>query len=342
MAEHNITVQTADPFDFRCEDGDTLLGAALRSGLAFPYECNSGGCGSCQFELLEGEVEELWSEAPGLSEKARERGRKLACQCRPVGDVAIKAAVRSSFVRVEPAPLKQSATLVARHQLTSDMTEFTFKAERGADFWPGQFAMLALPGLSQLRAYSMSNLPNNDGLWSFIIKDVPGGKGTDILFQALNVGAEIGIDGPYGKSYLRADTERDIVCVAGGSGLSPVMSIARGVVADRSLDGKRLIIFYGGRGPSDLCVTDLVAAEPALAGRVELHTAISDLGAPGADDWQGAKGFVHDLVRDTLADTVASFDFYFCGPPPMTDALQRMLMLEYKVSGKQLFFDRFY
>ncbi|PKO36342.1 MAG: oxidoreductase, partial [Betaproteobacteria bacterium HGW-Betaproteobacteria-6] len=42
------------------EDGDTILRAALRAGLGLSYECNSGGCGGCKFELLEGEVETLW------------------------------------------------------------------------------------------------------------------------------------------------------------------------------------------------------------------------------------------------------------------------------------------
>ena len=73
------------------EDGDTVLRAALRAGLGFAYECNSGGCGGCKIELLEGTVETLWAEAPGLSERDRKRGRHLACQCKAKGDITIKA-----------------------------------------------------------------------------------------------------------------------------------------------------------------------------------------------------------------------------------------------------------
>ena len=46
---------------------DSLLRAALRAGIGFPHECSVGGCGACRFELLGGEVEDLWPEAPGLS-----------------------------------------------------------------------------------------------------------------------------------------------------------------------------------------------------------------------------------------------------------------------------------
>ena len=40
-----------------CAAGDTILRAALRAGLGFPYECNSGGCGSCKFELVDGTID---------------------------------------------------------------------------------------------------------------------------------------------------------------------------------------------------------------------------------------------------------------------------------------------
>ena len=73
------------------QPGDTILRAALRAGKGLSYECNSGGCGGCKFELIEGEVETLWPEAPGLSERDRKRGRHLACQCRALGEATIAA-----------------------------------------------------------------------------------------------------------------------------------------------------------------------------------------------------------------------------------------------------------
>ena len=62
------------------------------------------------------------------------------------------------------------------------------------------------------------------------IRRVRQGKGTGILFDSLSPGDEIGLDGPYGVAFLRANSPRDIVCVAGGSGLAPMLSITRGAV----------------------------------------------------------------------------------------------------------------
>ena len=75
-----IILNEKDGSTFEQQEGDTLLRAALRAGVGLSYECNSGGCGGCKFELLEGEVETLWADAPGLNERDRRRGRHLACQ----------------------------------------------------------------------------------------------------------------------------------------------------------------------------------------------------------------------------------------------------------------------
>lgn len=344
MHSFSIRVSGSEEQVFRCDADDTVLSAALRSGNGYPYECNSGGCGSCQFELLEGELKELWPDAPGLSARARERGRRLACQCVPTSDCTIKVSLKDEAVPAI-APKRQRLSFVGARPLTHDMSEFSFRTPEAAEFLPGQFAMLGLPGVEGRRAYSMSNLANDDRLWNFVIKRVPGGQGTAMLFDSLKPGDEVSLDGPYGNSYLRTGNGRDIVCVAGGSGLSPVLSILRGAVREPALSDRRLFLFYGGRGPQDICVSDIVSADPLLHERVVLHTAVSDNDAPGADGWMGKRGFVHELVTEVLAELgeeIPAFDYYFCGPPPMTDAVQRMLLLEHKVPSKQLHFDRFF
>ena len=76
LAHMSATIRIdADGHSIVCQPPDTVLRAALRAGMGFPYECNSGGCGSCVFELREGEVENLWEAAPGWSARDRKKGR---------------------------------------------------------------------------------------------------------------------------------------------------------------------------------------------------------------------------------------------------------------------------
>ena len=341
MKSFSVRVSGAEDKAFRCDADDTVLSAALRAGIGFPYECNSGGCGTCQFELLEGDLAELWPEAPGLSPRARGRGKRLACQSVPGSDCTIKVALNDEMAPAI-APRRQMLAFVGSRPLTDDMAEFSFRSNGPAEFLPGQFATIRLGNVQGHRAYSMSNLPNAAGEWHFVVKRVPGGKGTSVLFDALAPGDEVSVDGPYGNSYLRTANGRDIVCIAGGSGLSPVLSILRAAVRAPGLSDRRIQLFYGGRGPRDICVPEILAADPLLRERVVLHTAISDDNAPGAAEWAGERGFVHELVRKTLGEQIPQFDYYFCGPPPMTDAVHRMLLLDYKVPARQLHFDRFF
>jgi toluene monooxygenase electron transfer component len=117
--------------------------------------------------------------------------------------------------------------------LTGDITLFDFVADGAADFLPGQYALIRLPDGEQLRAYSLSNLPNVEGRWQFGIRRVPGGKVSNALFDRLQAGGDIVLDGPYGIACLRADSARPIACIGGGSGLAPLLSIVRGAAAGR-------------------------------------------------------------------------------------------------------------
>lgn len=319
-------------------EDDTILRAALRTGLGYAYECNSGGCGGCKFELVEGEIATLWPEAPGLSERDRKRGRHLACQCQALGPVTIKAAVASEY-RPRITPRRQRARLTASADITHDIREFRFLAEHDADFLPGQFALLDLPGVVGSRAYSVANTGNEQREWHFQIRRIPQGSGTRMLFEKLAVGDEIGLDGPYGLAYLRTDAPRDIVCVAGGSGLAPMLSIARGAVEAGMLGERKLYFFYGARTPEDVCGEPMLRS---LAGFGESIVYIPVVSSPGeGGEWPGETGFAHEALARHLADRLANHEFYFAGPPAMTQALQEMLMVDHRVPFHQIHFDRF-
>jgi len=328
-------------FEFDCEEGDTILRAALRAGLGFPYECNSGGCGSCKFEIVEGEVNDVWPDAPGLSPRDIKKGRKLSCQCIPTQDCEIKVRLNHDAMPVHK-PIKEIATLYKVNTLTDDMAEFCFKTEHPAHFEPGQFALLDFVGVTGSRGYSMSNLPNDAGEWHFIVKKMPGGSASTMLFEDFAIGSEIVLDGPYGLAYLKPEIPRDIVCVGGGSGLSPEMSIIKAAAKDERLKDINIYLFYGGRTPKDICTPALIEADEDMKGRIKNFNAVSDAEAAEQAGWDGDIGFIHELVGKTLGDKMAEHEFYFCGPPPMTDALTRMLMMEYKVPFDQIHYDRFY
>jgi toluene monooxygenase electron transfer component len=320
-----------------CADGDTIMRAAIRCGLGFPYECNVGSCGNCRFDLVGGEVTHLRADPPGLDERDRQRGRRLGCQARPSTDCIVKVRLMPRYVS-RFRPVRQQATLIGTEELTHDMREFRFRLDVPSRFLPGQYALLSVPGVDGSRAYSMCNTREEE--WHFQIKRVPGGAATGSLFDDIGVGARIGIDGPYGMAYLREDAPRDIICLAGGSGLSPMISIARAAAHSPALRERRLDFVYGGRTPRDICGRSILEGLPGFGARIRYHPAISD-GGNGGDGWNGHRGFVHDAADELLGDRLAASELYFAGPPAMADAVQKMLIGR-GVPQDQVHFDQFY
>lgn len=335
--QHTIRIAGGEQ-SFACGESDVLLRAAHRAGLAFPYECNVGSCGNCRFELVEGEVAMLWPQAPGWTAKDRERRRFLACQAQPLGDCAVKVRFDDRYAS-RHRPVRMQARLAARRAVTHDIEEFRFVLDRPQPFEPGQYALLHLPGVDGPRAYSMSNVPGEGGdVWDFQVRLVPGGRGSAALFQ-LVPGTRVEIDGPYGMAWLRRDAPRDILCLAGGSGLAPMLSIARGASAETALQDRRVHFLYGARTPADVCGEDMLRALPGWGTRIHYEAAVS--ARPDGEAWRGATGFLHDLARERFGERLAAMEIYFAGPPAMANAVQQMLIAQ-KVPFAQVHYDQFY
>jgi toluene monooxygenase electron transfer component len=327
---------------------DSLLRAALRAGFDFPYECSVGGCGGCRFDLLDGPMATLWEQAPGLSERDRRRGKRLACQSRPLGDCTIRVRPAGSEPSGLPAAQRVSAMLLTRRAVTPDLSEFTFRLPVELAFRAGQYALLYPPGVEGARAYSFSDAPGEPadaGIWRFMIRRVPGGRGSNALFDRVAPGDAIDLDGPYGHAWLRPgatdapDASRDVVCIAGGSGLGPMRSVARGVLAEAGT--RRVHFFLGLRTQAEL---GAAAEVESLGGgdRLLLTTVLSNPTEGLA--WNGATGFVHSQVEAALTARGLPFDaydHYFAGPPPMVEAVQDLLMVRQRVPFGQIHFDRF-
>jgi toluene monooxygenase electron transfer component len=326
---------------FTCAQGDTLLRAALRSGIGFPYECNVGSCGNCKFELIEGSVANSWPEAPGLSDKDRARKRALGCQSCPSSDVQIKLRP-SDHYRPVHAPLRTSARLVSTRAITHDIAEFRVELAQPMAFAPGQYALVQLPAVTGARAYSMSNYDSaQTKTLDFQVRRVPQGKGSAALFDELKNGDSVQIDGPYGMAYLRDNAPRDILCIAGGSGLAPMVSIARGAFATPALQAHKLHFVYGARMPQDVCGQDMVAALQGWSERGTYHAAVSGLDATQALPAGQLRGYVHEVVGLLYGAQLPAMEIYFAGPPLMAQALLKLLV-ERKVPMEQVHFDQFY
>jgi toluene monooxygenase electron transfer component len=331
-------IQLEDGTGFTCGAHDTLTRAGLRAGLAMPYECNAGGCGTCRYELLSGDVEDRYPDAPALTERDRRKGRRLGCQSVPRSDLTVRLNVEASAAAT-PVPRRLHAMLTSTSDITHDIREFRFRLDEPVPFLPGQYALLEIPGMDRPRAYSMSNIADGGSEWHFQIRRVPQGRATTALFERAEPGMRLVIDGPYGNAFLREDVARDIVCVAGGSGLSPMLSIARGMAASGALAQRRLRFVMGGRTHADIGGEEQLRALAGFGLNITFHPAIS-MPEPQSP-WTGAVGFAHDVALAEVGERPADHEWYFAGPPPMVMAVESSLR-NAGVPQQQLHFDRYF
>jgi toluene monooxygenase electron transfer component len=339
VACFKITIaDTGQQFD--CQPDDTISRAALRAGIGVPYECNVGACGSCKIELLDGEVASNWPEAPALTDRDRARRRVLGCQSRPASDCTVKIRLGNHYAS-SIRPQRFAAVLTSFHDVTHDIREFRFQPEAPLAFLAGQYALINCAGFNGPRAYSMSNTAHTDGSWHFQIKRVPGGVGSSILFDRLLPGDTVTIDGPYGLAYLRTDSPRDIVCIAGGSGLAPMVSIARGAAVDPAMAGRKVHFFYGGRCARDICGEKMLSALPGFGARFFFHPVVSMPESDSSVPWSGRVGFVHEAVQEVMGQSLGDHEIYFAGPPAMAQAVQQLLA-QNAVPREQVHYDAFY
>lgn len=330
-----VTIEArSGTFGFDCAAGETLLYAGLAHGLTLPHECATGTCGTCRARVMSGEVEVAWEEAPGAARLKRDKGDVLLCQTRALGDCVLRV---PSDVAERPArheiPAARSGVVEAIERLTSDVVRFEVALSEPMRFDAGQFVVIEAPGLEGGRAYSMVNYGGDPARIELVVKQKPGGGFGDWIAGPLAPGARIKVFGPLGRATFHPDEDRDLLMIAGGSGVAGMMSILARGVAEGYFKTRKAKVFFGVRTLADgFYLADFARAVEAGAGNVEVTLALSheDAGRGEHPKFPGvalAHGFVHEIAQAAMAGRYDNVMAYIAGPPPMVDGAIRALIM---------------
>ena len=325
--------------EMEVEEGETVLDAGFRQGIALMHGCKEGQCGSCKAKLVDGDIELLKYSTFALPDYESETQHILLCRTHAFSDITVELLNFDEELLSRSIPVKDyPAKVVSVTALTHDIRLLEIELDRPFKFWAGQYVDLSIPGAGVTRAYSMANAPSEPLRMKFIIKKYANGAFSALLDGGLTPGTPVSAKGPYGGCFRREARPGPMVLIGGGSGMSPLWSILN----DHAESGETRPIrfFYGARTKADLFLLDEFAQFGSKLADFKFIPALSDP-APG-DDWAGERGFIHEVVARHLREEKLGpdADAYSCGPPPMIDAVLPVLQMA-GVEPSRIYFDKF-
>ncbi|MCI0688020.1 MAG: FAD-binding oxidoreductase, partial [Sporichthyaceae bacterium] len=148
--------------------------------------------------------------------------------------------------RAAGMPAWWRAEVVSHERRTNEIAVITVRTDQEFPYRPGQYVYVETPWFPRVwRQYSMANAPRNDGLIEFHVKSVNVGWVSSALVRKAAVGDILRLGPAIGTMVLDPKSDRDVLCVAGGTGLAPIKAIVQDLASwNRS---RSVYLFFGAR-----------------------------------------------------------------------------------------------
>lgn len=313
---HQISV-TPSGHKFVAEADETILEAALRQGLTMPYGCRDGACGACKGKVLSGSVDHGKAQAHALNDAEKAAGLTLFCCAKAQSDLSLECKQVTSATDI---PVKTLPSRIEKlERLAPDVIEMHLRlpASERLQFLAGQYIDILLKD-GKRRSFSLANAPHDDALLQLHIRHVPGGLFTEQVFSSMKLRDILRFNGPHGSFYLREDSTKPMIFLAGGTGFAPIKALVEHAIAENC--ARRIYVYWGAKARVDLYMPSLPEQWPAAHQNISYIPVLSE---PAENDqWHGRTGLVHQAVT-VDHENLADFQVYACGSPGMIEATKR-------------------
>jgi CDP-4-dehydro-6-deoxyglucose reductase len=314
--------------------GESVLAGALRAGIHLPHSCRRGSCQSCRARIVVGSVHYPEGRPSGLSASEEAAGYALLCQAHastPGLVVDVEELALGDDVRIHRVPSRVERFERLAHDVMAlylklpPVIRFRFVA--------GQYLDVVREG--RRHSFSIASPPHDATPIELHVRHVPGGELTDWVFEGLEAGALLRIEGPLGGFYLREESTRPILMMAGGTGFAPIKSMLRHL---HEAGPARPVHFYWGvRAARDLYADALLTRWMSEHDGFRYTPVLSE--PTSADAWRGRTGWVHEALVHDYPD-LSGFELYMAGPPQMIEAA-KVAFARHGLPREHLHFDSF-
>lgn len=306
--------------EFLLDGSDTILEAALHSGLALNYGCSSGNCGLCKARLVSGQAKKVRPHDFLLTEAEKNAGYTLLCSYTAVSDVVIEAIEAGG---ANDIPYQRILTKVRRVEtLAPDIRLLHLQTPRTQRlrFLAGQSVSLML-GDGTAADLPIASCPCDDRNIEFHVRENPADVFAVRVFGGLRHGESVTIDGPSGEFVLDENAHRPILFLACDTGFAPIKSLIEHALARESSESLHLYWFTCSHtGPY------LDNACRAWADALD-HFFYHPMILPCHDYADLRASMIPDALAAATHDfpDLSGFDVYLAGPAVFTEAVVRLL-----------------
>jgi CDP-4-dehydro-6-deoxyglucose reductase, E3 len=311
---HEFTITlTPSGHTFKAAEDESILEAAMRQGIGLPYGCRNGACGSCKGKILSGKFDYGRYQDRTLRPEEKAAGKALFCVGRACSDMTLEVREIGGAGEMQVRTLPCRVEKIEKPAPDVAILYLKLPAQERLQFLAGQYLDILLKD-SKRRSFSMANAPHRDQFIELHIRLVADGFFTKYVFNDMRERAILRIEAPLGSFYLREDSTKPIVFVAGGTGFAPIKAVIEHALHTHV--DRQMVLYWGCRSLPDLYMPALPAQ---WAAEYPNFTFIPVLSEPNpADNWQGRTGFVHQAVLDDF-ESLAGYQVYACGAPAMVD-----------------------
>jgi CDP-4-dehydro-6-deoxyglucose reductase len=247
-------------------------------------------------------------------------GFALFCCAKPATDLVIEVREvrRAGDIQIRRLPCRVES--IAKPAPDVAIVRLKLPANERLQFLAGQYIDFLLKD-GHRRSFSLATPPHADELLELHIRHVPGGFFSDALFTQYKGREILRFEGPLGTFYLREESDKPIIFVAGGTGFAPIKAVIEHALYHDIQSTRPIVLYWGVRSKQDLYLPDLPGRWQSA--HPDCFTYIPVLSEPQPQDaWPGRTGFVHRAVLDDFAD-LSGYQVYACGGPGMIDAARR-------------------
>lgn len=315
---------------FRCDSNTTVFESAKSNRIILEHSCLNARCRSCQVRVISGETEDKLDDLV-LTPEEKSEGYVLSCNVIPKSDLELDVEdlgdipfYDSKIIPAKITSLKYISETVVKLDLRLP-PNVSFKHNSG------QYVNISKGSIK--RSYSISNAFKENSELSFYIKNYDEGQMSQYWFHEAKVGDLLRIDGPKGSFFFRESHKKQLVFLATGTGIAPVMAIIEDLIFSQRINVlEKVWILNGARFEQDIIWN---SDHLYNISNIEYIPVLSK----PTQTWKGEVGYVQDILLSKNINLSES-QVYACGSDKMIESALKLLV-ENGLDSKSFYSDAF-